>query len=92
MFGFWKKEWEKTSRKLSEEQLRRAKLENNLLDERKKTDKLVHNQEEAIKSLIGDNMTGYVKCGNELLKVCVQSFSGSAGELLEIECVVIKDA
>lgn len=92
MFGFWKKEWEKTSRKLSEEQLRRAKLENNLLDEGKKTDKLVHNQEEAIKALIEDNMTGYVKFGNEIFKVRVQSFSASATELPEINCVVIKDA
>lgn len=92
MFGFWKKEWEKTARELSEEQLRRAKLEKNLLEESKKTDKLARNKEEAIKALISDNMTGYVKCGNELLKVCVQNFSGSTGELPEINCVVIKDA
>lgn len=92
MFGFWKKEWEKTSRKLSEEQLRRAKIERNLLDEAKKKDKLLSNQEKAIKELIEDNMTGYIKCGNELFKVGVESFSGSAGESPEINCVVIKDA
>lgn len=95
MLGFCerrKKELIDAQSKLREERHLRELSEKNLTREKQKTDNLVHVQEEAIKSLIGDNMTGYVKCGNELLKVCVQSFSGSQGELPEINCVVIKDA
>lgn len=92
MFGFWKKKYEEMSRKLSEETEIKEMYKRRLSEQRKRADDLMNSQEKAIKALIEDNMTGYVKCGNELLKVCVQSFSGSAGELLEIECVVIKDA
>ena len=90
MFGFWKKEYEKTSRKLSEETEIKEMFKRRLSEQREKADKLARNKEEAIKALISDNMTGYIKCGNELLKVCVQSFSGSTGESPEINCVVIK--
>lgn len=92
MFGFWKKKYEETSRKLSEETEIKEMFKRRLSEQREKADKLARNKEEAIKALISDNMTGYIKCGNELLKVCVQSFSGSTGELPEINCVVINDA
>lgn len=92
MFGFWKKKYEETSRKLSEETEIKEMFKRRLSEQREKADKLARNKEEVIKALISDNMTGYIKCGNELLKVCVQSFSGSTGELPEINCVVIKDA
>ena len=92
MFGFWKKKYEETSRKLSEETEIKEMFKRRLSEQREKADKLARNKEEAIKALISDNMTGYIKCGNELLKVCVQNFSGSTGELPEINCVVIKDA
>lgn len=92
MFGFWKKKYEETSRKLSEETEIKEMFKRRLSEQREKADKLARNKEEAIKALISDNMTGYIKCGNELLKVCVQSFSGSTGESPEINCVVIKDA
>lgn len=92
MFGFWKKKYEEMSRKLSEETEIKEMYKRRLSEQREKADKLARNKEEAIKALISDNMTGYIKCGNELFKIGVQRFSGSAGELLEIECVVIKNA
>lgn len=92
MFGFWKKKYEETSRNLSEETEIKEMLKRRLSEQREKADDLMNSHEKAIKELISDNMTGYVKCGNELLKVRVQSFSGSIGELPEIDCVVIKDA
>ena len=92
MFGFWKKEWEKTSRMLKEELEKRIGLEKQLSDEKRKADQLLSNQEKAIKALIADNMTGYIKCGNEIYKVVVLCFSGSEGELPEIRCMVMKNA
>lgn len=92
MFGFWKKKYEETSRKLSEETEIKEMFKRRLSEQREKADDLMNSHEKAIKELIKDNMTGYVKCGNELLKVRVQSFSGYAGESPEINCVVINDA
>lgn len=92
MFGFWKKKYEETSRKLSEETEIKEMLKRRLSEQREKADDLMNSHEKAIKELIKDNMTGYIKCGNEIYKVGVLYFSGSAGELPEIRCMVMKDA
>lgn len=92
MFGFWKKKYEETSRKLSEETEIKEMYKRRLSEQRKKADDLMNSQEKAIKALIEDNMTGYIKCGNEIYKVVVLCFSGSAGELPEIRCMVMKNA
>ena len=92
MFRFWKKKYEETSRKLSEETEIKEMYKRRLSEQRKKADDLMNSQEKAIKALIEDNMTGYIKCGNEIYKVVVLCFSGSAGELPEIRCMVMKNA
>lgn len=92
MFGFWKKKYEETSRKLSEETEIKEMFKRRLSEQREKADDLMNSHEKAIKELIKDNMTGYIKCGDQLFKVGVTDCSYSTGKLPEINCVVIKDA
>lgn len=92
MFGFWKKKYEETSRKLSEETEIKEMFKRRLSEQREKADDLMNSHEKAIKALIEDNMTGYIKCGDQLFKVGVTNCSCSTGEVPEISCVVIKNA